>query len=211
MNIIFEDDYIIVAEKPYGLISQADSNGGDSLLKRLCLHTGNEVYPVHRLDKTTKGIMVYAKNRFSAASLSKQITEGNFSKIYNAAVHGKILPQDGKMEDFLFYDRKKGKSFIVKKERAGVKRAILGYKVLSYADLNGSDISNLEITLETGRTHQIRVQFASRGYPLLGDRRYGAKDGEKEIHLIARCLSFSHPKTGERMQFLYNSGGSYED
>ncbi|MBE6727764.1 MAG: RluA family pseudouridine synthase [Ruminococcaceae bacterium] len=201
MNILFEDDQIIVCEKPYGMLSQADSAGNESAVSYLEKHTGSSIYPVHRLDKTTKGIMVFAKNSVAAASLSKQITANVFVKEYKATVHGEPKLPSGTFEDLLFYDRRKGKSYVVKRERAGVKKAVLHYKVLEKNENRGGVVSLVHIRLETGRTHQIRVQFASRGFPLLGDRRYGASDKEKEIALCAYRLSFKHPLSGELMDF----------
>lgn len=201
MNILFEDDQIIVCEKPYGMLSQADSAGNESAVSYLEKHTGSSIYPVHRLDKTTKGIMVFAKNSVAAASLSKQITANVFVKEYKATVHGEPKLPSGTFEDLLFYDRHKGKSYVVKRERAGVKKAVLHYKVLEKNENRGDVVSLVHIRLETGRTHQIRVQFASRGFPLLGDRRYGASDKEKEIALCAYRLSFKHPLSGELKDF----------
>jgi len=145
--------------------------------------------------------MVFAKNSVAAASLSKQITANVFVKEYKATVHGEPKLPSGTFEDLLFYDRRKGKSYVVKRERAGVKKAVLHYKVLEKNENRGGVVSLVHIRLETGRTHQIRVQFASRGFPLLGDRRYGASDKEKEIALCAYRLSFKHPLSGELMDF----------
>ncbi len=201
MNIIFEDSHIVVCEKPYGMLSQADSGGKESAVSYLEEHTTSNIYPVHRLDRTTRGIMVFAKTKDAAAKLSKQINEHLFLKEYTATVHGVPKEMCGKMEDLLFYDRKAGKSYVVKRERSGVKKAVLYYEVETTRDYEGETVSVVHIRLETGRTHQIRVQFASRGLPLLGDRRYGADDREKEIALCACNLSFKHPFSGEVMEF----------
>lgn len=195
-EIIYQDNDIIVANKPHGLLSQPDEKGSDNLLDLLKEETASEIYPVHRLDKATKGLIVYAKNKSAAASLSKQIGDNTFEKTYIAKIHGKLPEKEGTMEDLLFFDRRKNKSFAVKRERKGVKKAKLNFKVL----FENESYTEAEVKLLTGRTHQIRVQFASRGCPLLGDRRYGAKDEEKNLALYSVKLSFLN-KNGERMDF----------
>ncbi len=201
MKILFEDNDVIVCIKPYGLISQADSAGADSAVKRLAEHSGCEIYPIHRLDKTTRGIMVFAKCRAAAATLSGDVAAGKMRKRYVALVYGEPCPDFGEMRDLLFFDRKRGKSFVVKRQRTGVKEAVLSYEKLSVGEKNGKTFSKVSIELGTGRTHQIRVQFSFRGYPLLGDRRYGAGDDEPQIALNAVGLEFNHPKTRECMKF----------
>ena len=159
--------------------------------------TGGEIYPVHRLDKDVGGVMVYAKTKSAAASLSAQAGDRTMKKTYLAILHGKPQEESGTLEDLLFFDKGKNKSFVVKKERRGVKKALLNYRVISQKDGNALT----EIELLTGRTHQIRVQFASRKMPLFGDRRYGAKDESRSIALWSKEISFLHPITKERMTF----------
>lgn len=214
MNILFEDDHIIVCEKPYGMLSQADVSGKESAVSCLEAHTGGSIYPIHRLDKTTRGLMVFAKTSKAAATLSKQINGGEFVKEYNAVIHGIPESKGGTLEDLLFYDRRAGKSYVVKRERAGVKKAVLHYNVLSSEKYGEINVSEIHIRLETGRTHQIRVQFASRGFPLLGDRRYGADDRERDIALCACALSFKHPVSGKTMEYSIDGiklAGTEED
>ena len=160
-------------------------------------HTRGEIFPVHRLDKDVGGVMVYAKTKKAASELSKQAGDRTMEKTYLAVLHGAPEGKSGILEDLLFFDKGKNKSFTVKKERKGVKKALLSYNVLN----EKAELSLVEVKLMTGRTHQIRVQFASRKMPLVGDRRYGAKDDSKIIALWSKEISFIHPAKGERMSF----------
>ena len=195
MEILFEDKNIIVAVKPVGVASQECE--GENMISLLREITKGEIYPVHRLDTVTSGVMVYAKNKASAAFLSKQITENRFRKEYVAAVHGILDEKSGTMEDFLFKDSKKNKSFVVKKERKGVKRALLSYNVIEEKE----NISLVKILLHTGRTHQIRVQFSSRKHPLYGDGKYGASDNVPFIALFSQSISFISPTDKKEVTF----------
>ena len=199
MRILYNDSDIAVIVKPYGISSQKaeGKNIPDLLAQRLEV----EVFPVHRLDRTTGGVMVYALNSRSAAHLSKQITENRFKKEYLAVVQGELEENNGTMTDLLYYDRKKNKAYVVKKERKGVKKAVLHYEVLKVFQQNNTTYSLLKIALETGRTHQIRVQFAYRRFSLCGDRRYGSKENFKNISLWAHTLSFNHPKSNKQLTF----------
>ena len=196
MEVLFEDREVIVAIKERGLLSEEHETKPNmvTVLKEL---TKGEIYPVHRLDKDVAGVMVYAKTKSAAAELSKQAGDRTMEKTYLALVHGKAQEKSGTMEDLLYFDKSKNKSFTVKKERRGVKKALLSYSVLGETE----ESSLVEVQLMTGRTHQIRVQFASRKMPLYGDRRYGAKDDSKIIALWSKEVSFLHPATKERMSF----------
>ena len=212
INILHRDEAIIVAVKPRGLVSElsaaSDGRSPDAahsfpaLLQR---ETGvDNIFPVHRLDRDTEGIMVYALTKSAASALSAAIAVGRFEKEYDALVHGCPAEPEGRLEDLLFRDTRSSKVFVVKRERKGVKRAVLTYKVVETLSPSGavnSPVSHVHIRLETGRTHQIRVQFASRGMPVLGDRRYGAGDNYPPIALAATSLSFPHPVSGEKMRF----------
>ena len=200
MNILFEDKYIVVAEKQRGLLSQ-EGNGKANMVDELRKHTGSEIFPVHRLDKEVGGVMVYAKTQKAAASLSAQVADRTMEKYYLAVVHGRPEVQ-GLMEDLLFFDKGKNKSFVVRKERKGVKKAVLSYELVE----TKADKSLVKVLLHTGRTHQIRVQFASRKMPLCGDRRYGSKDAEKTISLWSYRISFIHPETKEKLSFELSPG-----
>lgn len=200
MKIFFEDEAIIVVLKPAGVLSEAANT--NSFLNDICEYTSSAIYPVHRLDKETAGIMVFAKTKFAAAKLSAQITDKKFIKEYIAIIHNDINPDKAELIDFLFRDAKKNKSYVVKRERKGVRKAELSYEKLSF--LQNTDygpVSIIKVKLKTGRTHQIRVQFASRGYSLLGDKRYGAKDTSKNLGLFAYKLSFFHPITKKELLF----------
>lgn len=201
MKILYEDNSVIVCIKPRGISSQADKNGGESMITKLSEHTGGEIYPVHRLDKETGGVMVYAKTKKAAAALSRDIAEHKFYKEYSALVHGIPEREEDTLCDLLFHDRAKNKSYVVKRERTGVKKAELEYNVLETKEIKGERYSLLRVVLHTGRTHQIRVQFGSRKMPLAGDRKYGAKDTCKNLGLLAAKLKFTHPETGETKEF----------
>lgn len=195
--IIFQDDDIVVCEKPYGVSSQGSS--GENMVDMLKTACRCEIYPVHRLDTQTTGLIVYAKNPQSAAKLSSQVAERKLQKEYLCLCHGEI-DESGKMVDFLYHDRIKNKSFAVKTKRNGSKEAILEYQRICEKSVGECRLFLVRVKLYTGRTHQIRVQFASRGYPLYGDGKYGAHDNAR-IHLHSCSLSFSHPKTGKSISF----------
>ncbi len=199
MKILYNDEDIAVIVKPYGVSSQTSE--GENVPKLLEQELKKTPFVVHRLDRTTGGVMVYALNSCSAARLSRQITENKFKKEYLAVISGTLEENSGSMTDLLYYDRQKNKSYVVKKERKGVKKAVLNFEVLKAFTLNDTTYSLLKISLETGRTHQIRVQFASRGFPLCGDRRYGSKENFTGISLWSHTLSFIHPKTNKPITY----------
>ena len=192
----FSDEQIAVCEKPAGLLSEGE--GKDSLPSLLASQLGGEIYPVHRLDRETSGLMVFARTKSAAAQLSRELTDGSLQKEYLALLCGVPQEKQARLSDLLFYDRRAGKSFVVRKERKGVKLAELDYEVL--AEEQGRSL--VRVALLTGRTHQIRVQFASRKLPLVGDRRYGAPADGASIALHSFHLRFTHPKTGEPMEFF---------
>ena len=174
MDILYSDKNITVIVKPVGIDSEHD----------VPAQLGGEVYTVHRLDKNVGGVMVYARNKYTAAALSKAIQDGTMVKEYLATVHG-TPPESGDWTDLLFKDSTKNKVFVVKKERKGVKKARL-----EFSRLTAGETSLVRIRLHTGRSHQIRVQFASRGFPLLGDHKYGARDDTSEPMLFSCRLTF---------------------
>ncbi len=203
MQILYHDKHIAVCQKEPGTLSE---QGEGSVPEKLSaeLHIPPElVYTVHRLDRTTGGLMVYALNKKAAAHLSEEIREGRFHKEYLALAEGQMEPETGEMVDWLYFDRVKNRSYPVKK-RAGAKEAKLTYEVeqiLSSPSPEVDVLSLCRVQLETGRTHQIRVQFASRMHPLAGDRKYGAKVAEKHVHpLWSVKLGFVHPG-GDEMVF----------
>lgn len=187
MEILYSDKSIAVCVKPVGLDSESEV---PAALKELL---GGEVFPIHRLDKNVGGVMVYARTKQAAASLSKSVQEGTMVKEYVAMVHG-TPPESGDWEDLLWKDSKKNKVFVVKRQRVGVKKARLEFHRLS-----AGDSSLVRIRLHTGRSHQIRVQFSSRGFPLVGDHKYGSRDEKTEPMLFSCRITF--PYNGETRQF----------
>ena len=170
IEILYEDKDIVFCVKPSGFSSETD------LPNKLKEQLKSEIYTLHRLDTPVGGVMVYAKNKSAAAKISKKIAENSdFEKTYLAVCEGEFEETEGKMEDLLFKDSRKNKSFVVKKERKGVKKALLSYEVLKTGEYKEKPCSLVRVTLKTGRSHQIRVQFASRKHPLVGDGKYGSK------------------------------------
>ena len=206
LKILYRDENVCVCIKPYDVNSEISS--GENMPDLLKTELGCEVFPVHRLDKTTGGIMVYALNSRSAALLSAQIADGRFKKEYRAVIHGVLQKSEGELTDLLFYDRNKSKSYVVKRERKGVKAASLYYSVTDTAELNGKIYSLVSVRLKTGRTHQIRVQFASRNHPVAGDRRYGSDIKLQNMALWSFELEFYHPVTKEKVVFKADPEGS---
>ena len=182
MEILFSDKQIVVCMKPVGLDSEAEF---PAALKEIL---GGEIFPIHRLDKNVGGVMVYARTKQAAAVLSKAVQEGTMVKEYVALVHG-TPPESGDWTDLLFKDSSKNKVFVVKKERRGVKKARLEFRRLTEGET-----SLVRIRLHTGRSHQIRVQFSSRGFPLVGDRKYGGRDNSPAPMLFSCKLTFPYGK-----------------
>ena len=187
MEFLYTDRDIAVIVKPVGLDSELEVPAA------IAAQLGGEAYPVHRLDKNVGGCMVYARTQQSAALLSRAIQDGSFIKEYVALVHG-TPPECGDWQDLLWKDSAKNKVYIVKRPRKGVKSARLAYRLLQ-----SGEASLVRVRLYTGRSHQIRVQFASRGYPLLGDRKYGARDDFAAPMLYSCALTF--PLKGKPMHF----------
>ena len=178
MEILYSDKHIAVCVKPVGLDSEAE------LPEKLKETLGGEIFPIHRLDKNVGGVMVYARNKQAAAKLSKAVQDGQMVKEYVAMVHG-TPPEKGDWTDYLFKDSRKNKVFVVKKERKGVKLARLEFE-----RLRTDEKSLVHVRLHTGRSHQIRVQFASRGFPLVGDHKYGSRDEMAAPMLFSCRISF---------------------
>ena len=187
MNIIYSDRELAVIIKPVGMDSEHEVPAA------IAENLGGEVFPIHRLDLNVGGVMVYARTRQAAAKLSQLVQEGLLVKEYRCLVHG-VPPESGTLQDFLFKDSRKNKVFVVKKERKGVKKASL-----EYTRLVDSDPALLHIRLHTGRSHQIRVQFASRGFPLVGDHKYGSRDKRTAPLLFSCRITF--PWKGKQLCF----------
>lgn len=187
MDILYSDRDLAVVVKPVGLDSEKDVP--DAIAQEL----GGEVFPIHRLDLNVGGVMVFARTKAAAAALSRAVQEGEMVKEYRARVHG-VPPESGLWQDLLFKDSRKNKVFVVKRERRGVKKASL-----EFTRLTASDPALVHIRLHTGRSHQIRVQFSSRGYPLVGDHKYGSRD-EAAAPLLFSCR-ITFPWKGKTMTF----------
>lgn len=188
MKILYSDNALAVCVKPVGMDSESEVPA--AIQEKL----GGEIFPIHRLDKNVGGVMVYARTKAASAALSKAVREGSMVKEYVAMVHG-TPPEQGDWEDLLFKDSRKNKVFVVKKERKGVKTARLEFR-----RLQAGETSLVHIRLHTGRSHQIRVQFSSRGFPLVGDHKYGSRDARTEPMLFSCRVSF--PWQGETREFI---------
>ena len=190
MELLHSCEDFVVCIKPVGVDSEHEM---PALLKQAL---GGELYTLHRLDKNVGGVMVYARTKQAAAELSGVIARGQMEKEYVALVHG-APPAEGDWEDLLFKDSRKNKVFVVKRQRTGVKAARLSYRCL-----RAGEQSLVRVHLHTGRSHQIRVQFASRGYPLVGDRKYGGRDTATAPVLYSCCVAFSYKGQAYRFEQL---------
>lgn len=188
MEILYSDEQIAVVIKPVGLDSECQ------LPAALKEALGGEIFPIHRLDQNVGGVMVYARTKQSAAALSKAVQEGTMVKEYVAKVHG-VPPEQGDWEDLLWKDSRKNKVFVVKRQRGGVKKARLEFTRLA----TDGETTLVRIRLHTGRSHQIRVQFSSRGFPLVGDHKYGSRDNRTAPMLFSCRITF--PYQGETRSF----------
>ena len=204
MTILYEDNTLIVCAKPFGMLSLPKEGGREeSMLSALAARgEGTAPYPVHRLDRQTGGVMVFAKTKQAAAELSAAAAGDGLQKVYLAVTEGIPAEEEAQLCDLLYIDRTRDKSFVVTRKRRGVHEARLTYRLL--ATLPAADgqppLSLLRVALQTGRTHQIRAQLAARRLPLYGDARYGAKT-RGTLGLFAASLSFCHPQSGKEMTF----------
>ena len=198
MEILYQDNDIIVCIKPPRVLSTDEPGGMPDLVRQALGDEKADVRTVHRLDRVVSGLMVLARNSASASQLSRQIRENDFAKEYLAVVHGCPEANTGTFTDLLFRDKQARMTRVVSVPDKGVQEAILHYKVLS----NQNNLSRVHIQLVTGRTHQIRVQFSSRGMPLVGERKYAVLEDDCEIALWSFRLAFIHPVTGEKMEFV---------
>ena len=203
LNILYEDNHIIVVVKPYNVLSQGDSTKDASIMDdiksyiKVKYNKPGNVYLglVHRLDRPVGGVMVFARSSKAASRLCKSFNEHSITKKYLAIVNGKMEKSKDELVDYIDKDSN-GNAFISENG----KKAILDYEVLQYDDKHNCSL--VSIDLKTGRHHQIRIQFASRGHYLLGDQRYGKLDNT-QICLFAYYLSFTHPVSKEIMEFKY--------
>ncbi len=192
MEILYQDEYLLVCVKPAGVASP----DLPALLGRE-LGLEGPLRTVHRLDQPVSGLMVLAKRKHAAADLSRQLQAGDFEKEYQAVVHGSPA-SSGRLTDLLGRDKQRRTTYVAQAPGKDIQEAVLDYRVMAAC----GGLSRVAVRLHTGRTHQIRVQFASRGFPLVGDKRYGRGE-DCDIALFSCRLSFTHPKTGERMEFIH--------
>ncbi|MBQ0038624.1 MAG: RNA pseudouridine synthase [Clostridiales bacterium] len=197
MEIVYQDKRIVVAVKPAGVLSTDEAGGMPELLRRElgtdCIRT------VHRLDAQVSGLMVFARSVKAASLLSEQIRHRQFGKEYLAVIHGVPAEKSGTLRDLLGRDKTRRITYVADAPDANIQEAILDYEVLASCE----GFSLVKVLLHTGRTHQIRVQFASRGWPLVGDRKYGTGTDECPIALWSYQLSFTHPETERPMTFRH--------
>ena len=203
MKIVYQDADIVVCIKPPRVLS-TDEPGGLPELLRQELGT-KDFRTVHRLDQVVSGLMVVARSAAAASELSRQIREDKFEKEYQAVIHGRPENNDDRLYDLLLRDKARRMTFVATQPSKDVQPASLTYQVL--ASQNG--LSRVLIQLQTGRTHQIRVQFASRGFPLVGERKYSELDDPCQIALWSYRLAFCHPVTGEKMEFTHEPPQEY--
>ena len=197
MKLIYKDNDIVVCIKPQRVLSTDEPGGVPELVRQALGDPKADVRTVHRLDRVVGGLMVLARNARAASELSRQIREDEFEKEYTAVVHGRPEYDTGRFYDLLFRDKARKMTVVVHEPGKDVQPASLGYRVLGERD----GMSKVRIKLETGRTHQIRVQFASRGLPLVGERKYSTLEDNCEIALWSSKIGFVHPMTGERIEF----------
>ena len=215
IKVLYEDKYLIIVEKPIGVMSQLDSRGGDSMPRRISeyLHnSGAEGYVgvVHRLDTTTGGAITYSKSEKHTGAISTLVAGDGYFKEYLCVCEGEMADDSGLLTDFLYHDKQKNKSYVVKGGRKGAKEAKLEYKVLAVGEnKKGEKISLLSVHLLTGRTHQIRVQLASRGHALCGDGKYGSRDNGCSAALWSHRCEFLHPVTKKKISVLSKPSGDY--
>ena len=199
--ILYEDGEILVAVKPAGLLSERGEKA-DGVMDRLEQEKRERgesltLLPVHRLDREVGGVMVFAKTKAAAAWLSALVEDHTFEKEYLTVVEGTPETREAFLEDLLYHDSRKNKTYVVARPRRGVRPASLSYSVLE----EGEGLSLLHVVLHTGRTHQIRVQFASRKHPVAGDRRYGSRVKQEPMALFSHRITLIHPKTEKLMSF----------
>ena len=198
MEIIYQDKDIIVCVKPPRVLSTDEPGGLPDLIRQELGDPHANVRTVHRLDRTVSGLMVLARRSKAASELSRQIREGEFHKEYVAVIHGTPEEDAAELQDLLLRNKQERKTYIVTEPGKDVQEARLSYQVLNRAQ----DLTRVRIQLHTGRTHQIRAQFSGRGWPLVGDRKYGIPDEAEEIALWSYRLAFHHPYSGKPMEFI---------
>ena len=197
MELIYLDEDIVVCIKPERVLSTDEPGGLPDLIREALGNPDADVRTVHRLDRVVSGLMVLARNAKAASELSRQVREDEFQKEYLAVVHGVPAEEKGTLQDLLIRDKARKMTLVTKEPGKGVQEAILHYQTLAH----NQRMSRVRIQLVTGRTHQIRTQFASRNLPLVGERKYAVLEDDCEIALWSAKIGFTHPSTGEYMEF----------
>ena len=215
IKVLYEDNHLLVVEKPVNILSQGDNTSDDdmvNLLKKYLKEKYNKpgnvfVGLVHRLDRPVGGCMVFAKTSKAASRLSEQVRNKSFKKTYRAVIHGKMNKQEDNLMDYLYKNKKTNMVSVVSKNTKDAKDARLSYETLDFK----KNFSLVQIDLQTGRPHQIRVQFASRKHPLFGDQRYGQNLNKvgQQIALWSYKIEIDHPTTKERMEFVCDTQNEY--
>lgn len=205
LEILYSDRDILVCIKPARILSTDEPGGLPSLVRAAFGDEKADVRTVHRLDRVVSGVMVLARNAKAASELSRQIRDDEFEKEYLAVVHGRPEQNSGMLTDLLYRDKARRMTMVASEPARGVQEAILDYQVQNSAQ----NMSRVQIQLRTGRTHQIRVQFASRNMPLVGERKYCTLEDPCEIALWSHRIAFFHPATGERVAFSKEPPQSY--
>lgn len=197
MELIYTDADIIVCIKPARVLSTDEPGGLPELVRAALGDPEADVRTVHRLDRVVSGLMVLARNAPTASELSRQIREDGFQKEYLAVLHGVPNAPSGTLRDLLGRDKARRMTYVAQEPGKGIQEAVLDYRVLNQTER----FSRVAVHLRTGRTHQIRVQFASRGLPLVGERKYSTREDPCEIALWSHQIGFTHPVTGNWMTF----------
>ena len=197
LEILYADQDILVCIKPARILSTDEPGGLPTLVRNALGDEKADIRTVHRLDRVVSGIMVLARNPKAASELSRQIREDDFEKEYLAVIHGQPETPEGTLTDLLFRDKTRRMTMVVHEPAKGVQEAILDYRVQNSV----KNMTRVQIQLKTGRTHQIRVQFASRNMPLVGERKYCTMEDPCEIALWSHRIAFFHPVTGKRVEF----------
>ena len=196
MEILYRDQAILICVKPAGVLSTDEPGGLPELLRRELGDEKAEIRTVHRLDRVVGGLMVLGCSAEAASELSRQMREGAFHKEYLAVVHGET-PEAGSLRDLLWRDKARKMTFVTEKPGKGVQEALLDYETLARA----AGMSLVRIRLHTGRTHQIRCQFAARGWALAGERKYDTREDPWPLALWSARIHFRHPETGEALDY----------
>lgn len=205
MELIYQDRDIVVCVKPPRVLSTDVPGGVPDLVRQTLGDPNANVRTVHRLDGAVSGLMVLARRSKAAAELSRQIREGEFHKEYLAVLHGSPAEDQAVLRDLLLRNEQERKTYIARQPGKNVREAILEYRVLNRTEA----LTRVRIQLYTGRTHQIRAQFSGRGFPLVGDRKYGTLEDDCQIALWSYRLAFRHPYSGKPMEFILEPPNIY--